>query len=146
MPILSSYARSRKLHFFTPHLPEDAAILEVGSGDGWLGEHLRAQGWSGYRNVDLSGPADFVGDINRWTEIGIEPESFDVLIAFEVVEHGDFYDAFHAILRPGGLLFLTTPCPNADWFLKLLETAAEELTLIRDVLDPDGRAEQEVPS
>ena len=121
MPLLSDIARGKKLRFFLPRLAKEARILEVGAGSGWLGEHLRRHGWERYTSLDAESPADIRGDVNQWRELGLEAESFDALIAFEVVEHGDFYESFHELLRPGGLLLLTTPVPEADWFLRILE-------------------------
>ncbi len=121
MPLLSDIARNKKLRFFLPCLAKDARILEVGAGSGWLGEYLRQNGWEHYTSVDAESPAGIRGDINQWRALGLEAESFDALIAFEVVEHGDFYDSFFELLRPGGLLLLTTPVPGADWFLRSLE-------------------------
>jgi SAM-dependent methyltransferase len=121
MPFLSSIARRKKLRFFLPYLAKEARILEVGSGSGWLGEYLKKNGWERYTGIDALSPADIRGDINQWRAFGLQEGSFDALIAFEVVEHGDFYDSFFDLLRPGGLLLLTTPVPAADWFLRVLE-------------------------
>jgi len=62
-----------------------------------------------------------VGSILDWQKLELQPDSFDVIIAFEVVEHVNCFDACHALLRPGGKLFLTTPVPHFDWAVKLLE-------------------------
>ena len=121
MPVLSQLARRKKLEFFLPKIPRDARVLEVGAGDGWMGGHLKERGWEYYTSVDCLPPADIVGDINEWGLLGLKPASVDVLIAFELVEHGDFYQAFHDLLKPGGLLLLTTPVPHMDWVLKSFE-------------------------
>ena len=121
MPILSDYARKKKLDFFLPYLPTDARIVEVGAGDGWLGRCLKERGQQNYTSIDCETPADIVGDINEWASLGLEAASVDVLIAFEVVEHGDFYHAFHDLLKANGLLLLTTPVPHMDWVLRGLE-------------------------
>lgn len=121
MPLLSNIARRKKTRFFLDPLPKSEAILEVGCGSGWVGEYLRRGGWSRYRGIDLAPPADLVGDICHWEELGLERESFDTIIAFEVVEHVDLYPACEALLKPGGKLFVTTPLPRFDWVMKLLE-------------------------
>jgi 2-polyprenyl-3-methyl-5-hydroxy-6-metoxy-1,4-benzoquinol methylase len=71
--------------------------------------------------MDLQPPADVVGDIRDWRRLGIEPESFDVIVAFELVEHVDCFHEMYDILKPGGILMLTSPAPNMDWFCQVLE-------------------------
>jgi 2-polyprenyl-3-methyl-5-hydroxy-6-metoxy-1,4-benzoquinol methylase len=126
-PLISQYARTRKLEYFFGHLDKEARILEVGCADGWVGAYALGSGWTNFVGLDLATPAtppqhDFVcGDINQWRDLGLAPESFDAIIAFEVIEHGDFYDAMYALLRPGGKLMVTTPKPSMDWACRILE-------------------------
>src|SRR5438093_1241994 len=68
-----------------------------------------------------AGPADIVGDIRSWRSLGIAPESYDAVVAFELVEHVDCLDDLHAILKPGGRLLLTSPVPSRDWICRWLE-------------------------
>jgi SAM-dependent methyltransferase len=121
MPILSHLAQKKKIDFFFPAIPNQAAILEIGNGSGWAGDYLKCSGRIGYRCIDLNPPADIVGDIGEWKTLGLAPESFDFIIAFEVVEHVDIYPACEALLKPGGSLLVTTPLPHADWIMKTLE-------------------------
>lgn len=122
MPALSDFAQRKKIDFFLRPIPKTAEILEVGSGSGWVGEFLKSNGWNHFSGIDLVPPADIVGDICHWQDLGMEPESFDVIIAFEVVEHVDIYPACEALLKPGGQLLVTTPLPHADWVMKSLES------------------------
>lgn len=121
MPLLSDYARRKKIAYFLDPIPKDARILEIGCGSGWVGQHLQTGGWSGYVGLDLAPPADVVGDIRQWRQLGLEPESFDATIAFEVVEHVDCFAECYELLAPGGRLLLTSPVPRMDWVMKLLE-------------------------
>ncbi len=121
MPYLSSLAQRKKVEWFFAGVPRDARILEIGAGAGWLGPALRARGFSRYVGLDLVPPADVVGDVNDWRRIGLAPESFDVVVAFEVVEHVDCFRACHDLLAPGGALFVTTPVPRRDWIMQVLE-------------------------
>ena len=121
MPLLSSYARKKKLEYFGAGIERQAWILEVGCADGWLGDYFRGGGFDNYVGLDLVGPADIVGDIRDWETIGIEKESFDVIIAFEVVEHVSCWQEFYDILKPGGMLMLTSPVPSMDWLCRMLE-------------------------
>lgn len=122
MPLLSDYARQKKIEYFFRDIPREARILEIGCGAGWVREHFTRQGWTGYRGLDLVPPADVVGDIRRWRDIGLEASSFDVIVAFEVVEHVDCFAECHELLRPGGRLLLTSPVPHMDWVMKILES------------------------
>ena len=121
MPLLSDIARRKKIRYFLDPIPKDARILEIGCGSKWVGEYLRANGWTHYTGMDLFPPADVVGDIKKWRELGLQPESFDVIIAFEVIEHVDCFAECHDLLKPGGLLMLTSPVPHMDWAMKTLE-------------------------
>jgi cyclopropane fatty-acyl-phospholipid synthase-like methyltransferase len=121
MPLLSDYAQRKKTAYFLDPLPQDARILEIGCGSGWVGEYLRSHGWSGYVGMDLAPPADVVGDVRRWRQLGLEPESFDAIVAFEVVEHVDCFRECYELLAPGGRLLLTSPVPRMDWAMKVLE-------------------------
>jgi 2-polyprenyl-3-methyl-5-hydroxy-6-metoxy-1,4-benzoquinol methylase len=119
---LSDLARRRKTRYFLDQIPKDARILEVGCGGGWVGEYLREQGWTRYVGLDVVPPADIVGDVRDWPQLGLEQASFDVIVAFEVVEHVDCWQACHSLLKPGGRMLITTPVPHRDWVLRALET------------------------
>ena len=121
MPLLSAYARNKKISYFLADIGADERILEVGSGTGWVGEWCAAQGYKHYVGLDMRPPADIVGDIKQWRDLGLQPASFDVIIAFEVVEHVDCFRECYDLLRDGGLMLITTPVPHWDWLLRLLE-------------------------
>ncbi len=121
MPLLSHYARKKKIDFFFDQIPKAASILEIGSGSGWVKHHFTQNGYSNYTGIDVTPPADIVGDILRYRDLGLTPNSIDYIVAFEVVEHVDCFKACYDLLKPGGRLLLTTPFPPMDWFLKILE-------------------------
>lgn len=121
MPMLSDIAQRKKIEYFLTPLSRDAQILEIGCGSHWVGDYLRGAGYTGYRGNDLFPPADIVGDIREWRELGLGSASFDVIIAFEVVEHVDLFAEAFELLRPGGTLLLTSPIPERDWIMQLLE-------------------------
>ena len=121
MPLLSEYVRRKKIRYFLEPIPKQARILKVGSGSGWVHDCLKGHGWTHYTGIDLKPPADVVGDIRRWADLGLQPRSFDVIIALEVVEHVDCLSDCYELLHPGGSMLLTTPVPCMDWALKLLE-------------------------
>ena len=121
MPLLSNIAQRKKIDYFLASLPRDAKILEVGCGSHWVGDYLRGANYTGYLGNDLFPPADIVGDIREWRKLGLQSASLDVIIAFEVVEHVDLFAEAFELLRPGGKLLLTSPIPERDWIMQLLE-------------------------
>jgi SAM-dependent methyltransferase len=122
MPILSSISAKRKCQFFLDPIPKDAKILEIGCGSGWVGKYLKSTGHQNYVGLDLFPPADIVGDIKNWSALGLQAGTFDVIVAFEVLEHEPCSAECYALLKPGGRVVATSPVPEMDWFLKLLET------------------------
>jgi len=121
VPILSELARRKKITYFIHRIPKQHKILEIGCASGWLGNYLRQNGWTNYSGLDLHPPADIVGDIREWQNLGIKPQSFDVIIAFEVLEHVDCLRECCEILKPGGMLMATSPLPSMDGVMKFLE-------------------------
>ena len=51
----------------------------------------------------------------------METESFDVIIAFEVLEHVDCIKECHDLLKSGGTMLATSPMPSRDWIFRALE-------------------------
>jgi len=94
------------------------AVLEVGGGPGAFAAHLDCRS---YRLLELS-PAAVEAARGRGLDAGAEsvqeeagahPEAYDVVCAFQVLEHvpapRDFVAASLACLRPGGRLILSVP-------------------------------------
>ena len=121
MPVLSDYSRKKKIDYFLKPIPKNARILEIGCGARWVRDYLVDNGWNHYVGMDLVPPADIVGDILKWRELGLEPESYDVIIAFEVVEHVDCFKQCFDLLKPGGKLLISSPVPHLDWVMRTLE-------------------------
>lgn len=118
---LSRYARRRKLEHFFARIPSDARVLDLGCAGGWVKEWAEEHGYQNVIGIDLEPPADIVGDVNAWSDLGLEGASFDYIVAFEVVEHGDLAESVRQLLKPGGELLATTPVPRLDWACRLLE-------------------------
>lgn len=122
MPLLSAISQRRKTDYFLRRINPKARVLEVGAGSGWVRTFATANGWADYVSLDIeSGAADIIGDITDLEALPFAMEDFDVILAFEVLEHVDLVPSCWALLRPGGWLMLTTPLPQMDCFMKSLE-------------------------
>jgi 2-polyprenyl-3-methyl-5-hydroxy-6-metoxy-1,4-benzoquinol methylase len=97
----------------------DARWLDVGCGSGHLLERVRAHGW--HANGTEFGDAALAACRQKGLEVysaedaadELSPGSFDVISMIEVIEHlaeprADLETA-HRLLRPGGVLYVTTP-------------------------------------
>lgn len=94
-------------------------VLDIGYGEGGLLRIAGNQGWKCY-GADISPTALKYGENNGWV-VSADAESdprfpdhgFDVVTMIEFLEHvpepGQFLQAAARWLRPGGLLYLTTP-------------------------------------
>lgn len=121
VPILSNISRRLKKHFFLDMIRKDDAVLEIGCGDGWVARYMSRRGVPNFVDIDTTPAANIIGDIRHWRSLGMKPQSYDVIIAFEVLEHVDCMDDCYALLKPNGRLMVTSPYPPADRFLKNLE-------------------------
>ena len=107
--------------FFERALPENGRqLLDVGCGVGRFCHAAKRLGWM-VNGIDVSaqavaiarGAADFPVRQATLDEVVLNREQFDVVTAFEVVEHlaapVSFLRQAIDVLRPGGLFFCTVP-------------------------------------
>jgi SAM-dependent methyltransferase len=121
VPFLSSLSRRLKKRYFLNRIAATDSVLEIGCGDGWVARHLRSRGVQNFLDIDSTPAAMIVGDIKQWKYLGLKAGSFDVIVAFEVIEHVDCIDECFALLKPDGRLMITSPYPPADRILEKLE-------------------------
>ncbi|MDI6698220.1 MAG: class I SAM-dependent methyltransferase [Candidatus Saccharicenans sp.] len=119
--MISELSRREKLKLLLKHLKPQSLLLEVGAGDGWFSIRLRQRGYQ-VVTLDLKEPADFVGDIMNWKFLGLQEQSFDVVVALEVIEHVDCLEALCTLCKKNGLIMLSSPHPKWDWLMKILES------------------------
>ena len=118
---VQGWAQRERMRFFADHFRPGLRILEIGCGSGWVKPALLELGITQYTGIDLFPPADIVGDLNEWRSLGLRPADYDLIIAFEIVEHVDCFQACYDLLADGGKLLITTPVPQTDWVLKITE-------------------------
>lgn len=98
--------------------------LDIGCGPGYF---LAAAQKFGYDVYGLD-PSDYIVEMAKKTwgdrvQLGLiesadyEPESFDLIVAFDTFEHiydpNKFLEAIYGFLKPGGVLAITTPDPTS---------------------------------
>lgn len=108
-------------------IPPIRSMLDVGAADGGMIDGIRGQLDRDvyYAAVDLSFPLlqvidkDSIGAAQATAEaLPFAGGAFDVVVATAVIEHvarpRRFVDEVFRVLRPGGLVFVTTPSPHME--------------------------------
>lgn len=98
-------------------------ILDVGCGRGFFLETAREMGWEVYGTEFSATACQLLRDKNITIAEGVLSTNsfnnvqFDVITSFEVIEHInnpiEEVEKFYEILRPNGLLYITTPNFNS---------------------------------
>lgn len=94
-------------------------VLDVGCGQGQFVDFMVRAGWN-VSGIELSDSAvaicqQFGLPVKKmdFFDSALQPASFDLLTMFEVIEHlplpGQFMARAEELLKPGGILYLTTP-------------------------------------
>ena len=99
-----------------PELSQSIRVLDIGAGNAELISELARRGAScvalDYSAPPLSGIDTISHDLNQGT-LPFEDETFDVVVATEVLEHlRMYYEVLREmvrVLKPGGLLIITIP-------------------------------------
>ena len=103
--------------------PRDAAVLELGAGDGSMLDWLRSAGFQDVRGVDISeeqaqlarGRGNDVAVQDAFEALDVASGSLGGIVALDFLEHftkpevGELLARAAAALRPGGFLLLRTP-------------------------------------
>lgn len=111
-----SFGQRIKLQLILRHIRKSDKILDLGCGTMWLTKFLRRKGHNCVGFSDEP-PADILGDVTTYKF----KQKYDVVIALEIIEHVDCIRNIKRILRPGGILIISTPVPSMDWLCMLFE-------------------------
>ncbi len=113
------------------HISGDAEILDFGAGTGTLMRMLREAGFHGpLAGADILPRPPELDPGTEWFQCDLNapvdaPRPFDAIISAEVIEHLEnpraLFREFTRLLRPGGILLLTTP--NQESVRSLLSLA-----------------------
>ncbi|MDX1651965.1 MAG: class I SAM-dependent methyltransferase [Brumimicrobium sp.] len=101
-------------------------IIDVGCGIGYFLDEAKKRGWEVYGTeytqeaVDICEQKGILMHKGPLNTANYSPESFDIITSFEVIEHInnplEEVIRFKEMLRPGGLVYITTP--NFDSLLR----------------------------
>jgi 2-polyprenyl-3-methyl-5-hydroxy-6-metoxy-1,4-benzoquinol methylase len=98
-------------------------IIDVGAGNGHFIKAAKDAGWIAYgtefeeRAVRICEAKGIIMQAGKLDSRNYKPDFFDVITSFEVIEHInnplEELTNFNRILRPGGLVYITTPNFNS---------------------------------
>ncbi|MBV1853907.1 class I SAM-dependent methyltransferase [Catellatospora tritici] len=104
---------------------EPGRAVEIGASGGGNSQTLRDMGWDVLvteyiqEGVEIARERGFNAIQADARDLPLESESFDLLVAFDVLEHieEDHQAAaeIHRVLRPGGTALIAVPCDMALW-------------------------------
>lgn len=127
------YVQKRKVLALKKYVGADAVVWDVGCGGGFFLDCLRKYGNPGWRlaGIDISTEAikkvvekGHEGIVGRFESMIIPPESVDVIVLNQVIEHLDnpagVVRKAGQVLRRGGIVFIETPSLEG-WDAKLFK-------------------------
>ncbi len=120
-------AEHRARYHWAAQVATGKRVLDAGCGLGYGTEILSSAGAAEVVGVDLDAEAveearrrvNGAGDIRRGDvqRLDFDDRSFDLVVCFETIEHVEGAPSalaeFHRVLRPGGVLLLSSPNPDA---------------------------------
>ncbi len=118
IPLVVKQSLERQFLSFAP-FRNTGKILDLGFGEGGLLQIAEQQGWQCYgteispRSLEYGGQQGWIVTDNAENDERFTPQRFDVVTMIELLEHvpnpQEILQAAAHWLRPGGLLYLTTP-------------------------------------
>jgi len=106
-----------KLNLILPYLDKKQKIIDLGCGNMWLTTFLREKGYHCVGFADKK-PADIIGDVKTYP---FKKNQYDVVIALEMIEHVNCFVEIETMLKPEGILIISSPVPHFDWLCRVLE-------------------------
>jgi len=104
---------------------EKIKILDVGCGNKYILNKVKKAGYY-IIGIDKESP-----EISSWmkeypevvmdaTKLAFKDNTFDVIVALEVIEHAPCAPEINRVLKPEGFFFCSTPSPGTDWVRRIL--------------------------
>jgi len=128
-PIVTRYVADKRAMLILKNLQKldrkKIKILDIGCGDRYITDMIKSQGYN-ITGIDRFGSKtckwitkdpDYIMDAKN---MKFKNNSFDVIIALEVIEHCNCISEINRVLKPKGLFFCSTPAPFTDWIRRIL--------------------------
>jgi len=130
-PIVTRYVADKRLSLILKNLKRfdknKIKILDVGCGDRYITDKIKINGYNiigidKFTTKDckwITKNPDYVMDARK---LKFKDNSFDAVIALEIIEHCNCVSEIKRVLKPHGLFFCSTPTPFTDWIRRILIT------------------------
>jgi len=127
--LLDAFIQHLRYRKVIPFIPTDSVLVDLGCGDGNFMWHVRHRIRTGLgidngitAPVEMENISILPGNIDE--KMPVEDDFADVLVSIALLEHLTlprvFIDEVYRILKPGGLLVMTTPSPAGRPVLEFL--------------------------
>lgn len=116
MYLITEYVANSRIKLSKRFLKSHYLVLDAGCGNMNILKKLKRKVKS-IIGVDLKAPCNVMSNLNK---LGFKDNTFDAITCFEVVEHCNCWDELFRVLKPGGILIVSTPAPNTDWIRRIL--------------------------
>lgn len=127
--IVTKYVADKRIKLILKALKklnkQNLRILDIGCGNQYILNKIKDAGYN-ITGIDRESPASaswmniYPNAVMDATKLAFKNDSFDVVVALEVIEHVPCAPEINRVLKPKGIFFCSTPAPGTDWVRQIL--------------------------
>jgi len=120
---ITNYVANKRIKLILNNLHREMKILDIGCGNKYITNKIKSEGYDiiGIDKNSLSKWSNKEPDIVMdATKMNFRDNTFDIVLAIEVLEHCNCISEIKRVLKPNGLLICSTPTPKTQWIRNIL--------------------------